>query len=140
MSLPLEDHLSMARTLIALGWMYFLQIHDEVNTTKDYLEQMLGNEASQPLTQLLDHPEEESFGNLLRRYREQAGLTQAELSEKTRGTGKRKINTGTLSEMESDKHQPRLSSIRRIVHALGWPDNDPRYQQLLTVASRARVI
>jgi predicted ATPase/transcriptional regulator with XRE-family HTH domain len=73
-----------------------------------------------------------SFGALLRRYRESAGLSQEELAEQAGLTGQ------TISTLErGERRHPYPATVRRLADALGLPEEE-RAALLAVVPPRAR--
>jgi DNA-binding XRE family transcriptional regulator len=69
-----------------------------------------------------------SFGELLKRYRAAAGLTQDELAERAR------LSARTISDLERGvKHRPHAYTLQRLVRALDLP---PEEQDRLDAAAR----
>ena len=70
-----------------------------------------------------------SFGELLRRYREEVGMSQNALG---RAAG---LDPSHVNRLERGKQgPPRRTTIVRLVHGLGWSLTDERAQELLAAA------
>ena len=63
-------------------------------------------------------PDQHTFGRLLRRYREAAGLTQEELAERA------ELSARGLRYLEHDLRRPYRESARRVADALNLPAED----------------
>ena len=70
---------------------------------------------------------DESFGQLLRRYRVAAGMTQEQLAERA------EVSTRGLAYLESDRRSPHRSTVTRLVAALGL---DSGHRAAFEVAAR----
>lgn len=149
-AVSLEERITRGQSLILIGLLELLQVREEIASATDYLDRVFTTEVPKAITRaptapiaereslVLDHAENESFGTLMRRYRQQAMLSQLELSKRTARLGGR-VDVTAISRIETNTTPtPRLSTIRKLAGAFGWQEDDPRFAQVSTLAIQQR--